>query len=82
MSKAHGNELWVMLLEKAYAKYYGSFADIIGGFGEDAFRDLTGYPSYRYRNKDTDDAWEKINEANQKNYAMTAATISDKSIKD
>ena len=31
---------------------------------EDAFRDLTGYPSYRYRNKDTDDAWEKINEAN------------------
>ncbi|MFN9900639.1 MAG: C2 family cysteine protease [bacterium] len=56
--------IWHIVLEKAYAKYYGSFADIIGGNPCDGFRDLTGYPSYSYKNKDTDDAWEKINEGN------------------
>jgi len=52
------------VLEKAYAKFYGSYYDITGGWPEIALRDLTGYPSYSYRNEDTDDAWEKINEAN------------------
>lgn len=30
-SKANGNELWVMLLEKAWAKVHGSYERIIGG---------------------------------------------------
>lgn len=30
-SKANGNELWVMLLEKAWAKIHGSYERIIGG---------------------------------------------------
>ena len=42
-----GNELWAMLLEKAYAKAYGSFMTIEGkgGSPKDALRDLTGAPT-------------------------------------
>lgn len=45
-SKANGNELWVLLMEKAYAKLYKSYARIERGFNIDAFSDLTGAPSY------------------------------------
>jgi len=36
------NELWSMLLEKAYAKIHGGYDFIIGGDIEYALRDLTG----------------------------------------
>ncbi len=35
-------ELWAPLLEKAYAKYYGSFMNLEGGQVQDALVDLTG----------------------------------------
>jgi calpain-15 len=35
-------ELWVMLLEKAYAKAYGSYRATIGGKSHYALRDMTG----------------------------------------
>ena len=43
-SKNIGNELWVMLLEKAYAKMFGSCEKIEGGLTGKAIRDLTGAP--------------------------------------
>ena len=36
------NELWVSLFEKAYAKLYGSFDMVDGGWGSSAVIDLTG----------------------------------------
>ena len=37
-------ELWVLLLEKAFAKIYGSYQMLEGGFTKDSLNDLTGAP--------------------------------------
>lgn len=47
-SRTSQNELWVALLEKAYAKVYGSYHNIIGGDPVYALRDLTGCPYERF----------------------------------
>jgi hypothetical protein len=38
--------LWVMLLEKAYAKVHGGYYNIHSGLSREALRDLTGAPTY------------------------------------
>lgn len=43
-SHAHGPELWVMVLEKAFAKVHGSYAAIRSGWPYEAMMDLTGAP--------------------------------------
>ena len=45
-SKANGNELWVIILEKAWAKLHSSYERIEAGFAHEVMRDLTGGPSY------------------------------------
>lgn len=59
-SRANGNELWVLILEKAYAKVFGSYHVIEGGNPAAALRDVTGAP---YENKDegsAEEIWEYI----------------------
>jgi len=41
-SQAHGNELWVLILEKAFAKLCGSYAKLEGGSAVWALRAMTG----------------------------------------
>ena len=54
------NELWVSLLEKAWAKVNGGYANIIGGTPMEALEFLTGFNSLSFdtENKDNEDLYE------------------------
>ena len=43
------NEMWVPLLEKAFAKLYGSYESLVSGFADTALRDLSGGAPQRLR---------------------------------
>jgi len=76
-SKTDQKELWVILLEKAYAKAYGSYWDIIGGDPVHALRDLTGAPYDRIEDySDMNAAWEKLKIFNTQNFIITCFTKS------
>ncbi|KAL7720043.1 Calpain [Entamoeba marina] len=73
-SRNSGNELWVILIEKAYAKVVGNYGLIEGGVPFLALSDLTGMPVKRIMTRDMDPIrlWKKINSCDKKQYVLTA----------
>jgi hypothetical protein len=51
-NKGGQREIWPLLIEKAYAKMYGSYANIEGGLVDAALADLTNGAPYRFDLKD------------------------------
>jgi hypothetical protein len=47
-TQPHGKEIWVLLLEKAFAKMMGSYQSLEGGHGRVPFRALTGNTPIEY----------------------------------
>jgi calpain-15 len=57
----------VIILEKAYAKAFGSYWEIVGGDPVHALRDLTGAPYDRIEDfSNLDAVWSQLKEANAK----------------
>ena len=70
-TKSNGPELWVLLIEKAYAKLFGGYDIIEGGLPQYALKDLTGAPYDQLESSDPNEVWNLLWEANKKDYLMT-----------
>jgi len=70
----NGNELWVMLIEKAYAKYEGGYSNIIGGVMATELTWLTGAMS-RCLNLNNQNSWIEIVNSIKAGYIITSASL-------
>lgn len=74
-SKANGNELWVLILEKVWAKLHGSYERIEAGFAHNVMTDLTGAPSFDVDIDEygEDPLWDRLVLSEKKNFLMAAS---------
>jgi calpain-15 len=68
------DEIWAILLEKAWAKLHGSYQRIEGGLPSNALFALTGKPSWRHIHKYTEDLFGLIKSYENNNFVMVAGT--------
>ena len=60
-SRTQENEIWVLILEKAYAKVFGSYLCIESGHSSESMQDLTGAPYEYFEDKDNvEETWGKL----------------------
>jgi len=71
---SHGNgpELWVLLLEKAYAKLHGSYMNIENGNAAAALSDLTGGPCFigKVAEQSDDEIWSTLSHHDRLDHVM------------
>ena len=65
-------EIWVMLLEKAWAKIHGGYFNISGGLIRETLKDLTGAPAITFFNQEHSPEfhWKNILEADRNRFIM------------
>ena len=59
--KPHGSELWAILLEKAFAKFVGSYATLDGNFPMWAWHAMTGDNCYNLQKDSSGGQWTRSN---------------------
>jgi len=72
-AKGNGNEIWVMILEKIWAKMYGGYANIEGGWAREVLNELTGAPCTSFT-PTYPHLFEEILKATKFEWVMTAAS--------
>ena len=85
-SQSKGFEMWVLLIEKAWAKINRNYESTIAGWCSEALRTLTGAPCYLISNKDSEDMWEQVVLADKKKFIICASAamedMTDEEFKD
>jgi len=78
-------QLWPPLIEKAYAKMYGSYRSISGGEISEALLDLTGFPtqtiSFDHPAFSPESTWRKLMQYSQHELPMGCATGVDPNLR-
>jgi len=59
-SSPRGNEMWVMLMEKAFAKFMGSYSAIEGGYSLYAMNAITGGVVYKFNFDSSQKIWKRL----------------------
>ncbi len=72
-AKPNGEEIWVPLLEKAYAKYEGGYSNIIGGIGSSELSWLTGAVTRDIFTNDRN-CWNELHDACKAGYIITSGS--------
>ncbi|OMJ86345.1 hypothetical protein SteCoe_12132 [Stentor coeruleus] len=84
-TRNESNEIWILILEKAYAKVHGNYYMLKGGNVSDGLIDLTGCPTLSYNFKDENTKkdiekgimWLNIKDHFDDGYLICACTIGD-----
>jgi len=81
-AQPNGSELWVMLLEKAWAKVNGCYFNIIGGWSSDVLFSLTSFPVFNldHKNMDKEVLWNKLKNLSDRNNIITCTSKNDPNI--
>jgi len=82
--KTNEREIWPLLVEKAYAKFHGSYGNIEGGHVHTALVELTNGAGQRWSLRDkaveqmfnTGELWNKMQFWRDRNYLMGAGSPS------
>ena len=80
-TKGNNNELWVMILEKAWAKLHGNYEKIEAGVASESLRSLIGAPVEVYFKDDPDiNLWVILKDAFKNGYPMTAGVDEEENL--
>ena len=81
-AKPNGPELWVMLLEKAWAKINGGYLNITGGYASEVLSVFTSFPieTFDLLIKDIDLIWKELKKAFEDGHIITCCSKFDNEI--